>query len=302
MDTTELAAMLDSWKLAMQSARRSPRTIEAYLRSVHLYLAWCESSGNSAGASPLDRQTLQRWVTHQLEEGAEPASARLRQQSVRLYATWLAEEGEIDEYPFHGLKPPKVDAKLVTRLTDDELKLMLKACSGKDLRDRRDEAMLRLLIETGVRAGELVALNTADVDLQRGLLVVRHGKGGKPRYVGFGAQTGAAIDRYIRQRRHHPRADSAALWLAQTVKQGRLTYHGLRGALRKRAALAGVANFHPHRLRHTFASRWLAGNGSEGGLMAVAGWNSRDMIDRYARSTAAERALAEARRLHLGDL
>jgi hypothetical protein len=55
-------------------------------------------------------------------------------------------------------------------------------------------------------------------------------------------------------------------------------------------------------LRHTACHRWLAAGGSEGGLMAVAGWARRDMLDRYAAATASERAAAEAKGLDLGDL
>lgn len=76
----------------------------------------------------------------------------------------------------------------------------------------------------------------------------------------------------------------------------------MHAALKYRAQLAGLTSFHPHLLRHTAASRWLAAGGSEGGLMAVAGWSTRDMIDRYTKSTAAERAAAEARGLGLGEL
>lgn len=72
---------------------------------------------------------------------------------------------EIDADPFLGIKQPKVNAKVVSVLSADEMKLMVKACAGKELRDRRDEAMVRLLAETGIRAGELLALNTPDVDL-----------------------------------------------------------------------------------------------------------------------------------------
>ena len=66
--------------------------------------------------------------------------------------------------------------------------------------------------------------------------------------------------------------------------------------------MAGLKGFHPHVLRHTAASRWLSAGGTEGGLMAIAGWSSRDMLDRYARATASERAAAEARTLGLGEL
>ncbi len=60
--------------------------------------------------------------------------------------------------------------------------------------------------------------------------------------------------------------------------------------------------FHPHKLRHTAAHRWLAAGGSESGLMAMAGWTRTDMLIRHTRATAAERAAAEAFRLDLGNL
>ena len=81
-----------------------------------------------------------------------------------------------------------------------------------------------------------------------------------------------------------------------------MEYYGLHSALKYRAQLAGLPKFHPHLLRHTAASRWLAAGGSEGGLMAVAGWSTRDMIDRYTSATASERAAAEARNLGLGEI
>lgn len=159
--------------------------------------------------------------------GAEPATARIRQQAVRRFAAWLAdpEVGEIDADPFPRMKPPRVDAKVVSVLSADDMKLIVKACTGKELRDRRDEAMLRLLAETGMRAGELLALNTHDVDLGQGVAVVRRGKGGKGRYVAFTPST-AAIDRYLRLRRHHQLASTPALWLAEAGGRDRLSYHG----------------------------------------------------------------------------
>ena len=78
-------------------------------------------------------------------------------------------------------------------------------------------------------------------------------------------------------------------------------YQGLRVSLPRRAEAAGLKGFHLHQMRHIAASRWLAAGGSEGGLMAVAGWSSREMLDRYTKATAADRAVAEARSLNLGD-
>ena len=116
----------------------------------------------------------------------------------------------------------------------------------------------------------------------------------------FGAITAASIDRYLRARRTHPQTTSTALWLGERGPS--FTYMALYRALQRRAQAAGVDRFHPHLLRHTAATRWLAAGGSEGGLMAVAGWRSREMLDRYVAATASERAAAEARGLNLGDL
>jgi integrase len=145
-----------------------------------------------------------------------------------------------------------------------------------------------------------VALAMADVDLVRGLLTVVRGKGGRGRVVPIGPQTVRALDRYLRTRKTHRLADDSALWVGDRGKG--FTYYALHKTLTWRASLAGVEGFHPHVLRHTAASRWLAAGGSEGGLMAVAGWTRRDMIDRYTRATASDRAADEARGLGLGDL
>jgi site-specific recombinase XerD len=301
MNTPDLRDLLDSWELSLRSERKSPATIDSYTRSVRYYLDWCDESRVN---TPLSRQTLQRWVTHILDSGFEAKTACIRQQAVRRFAHWLADPDidEIDSDPFLGLRPPKVDTKIVAALSADDLRLLLKACAGRRLDDRRDEAMIRLFIETGMRAAELLGLNTYDVNLGDGQLVIQRGKGGKGRVVAFSATTAAALDRYLRVRRRHRHASSAALWLTVTGREPRMSYAGLRKALLTRAQAAGIAGFHIHKLRHTFASRWLGAGGSEGGLMAAAGWTSRQMVDRYSRATASQRAMDESRRLGLGEL
>jgi integrase len=170
-----------------------------------------------------------------------------------------------------GIKPPKLDVEIVEPLTDDDLRALIKACSGLDpFRDRRDEAIIRVMLETGLRAGELVEMTISDTNLTAGEAIVRRGKGGKGRIIPLGAQSVRALDRYIRARRAHRLADTDALWLRDRGKA--FSYCGLHRTLRMRADVAGVVNFHPHRLRHTAAHRWPAAGGSEGGLMSVAGW------------------------------
>jgi len=292
----DLALLLPSWELHLRAERKSPQTVKTYGDGVRRYLAYCDNPG----LSTLDRTSLASFIVSLLDAGGEPATARSRHLAVRRFTTWLLEEEEIDHDPFVGLRPPKLDVRVVEPLSDDQLRALLRACAGTEFRDRRDEAVLRLMLETGSRAGEVVSMRLADVNVAEGRALVVRGKGGKGRAVPFGAQTAKALDRYIRLRRGHRLADTPALWLGERGKE--FSYDALHKSLGYRANLAGIDGFHPHRLRHTAAHRWLAAGGSEGGLMAVAGWTRPDMLLRYTRAQASERAAAEARGLNLGDL
>jgi len=182
----------------------------------------------------------------------------------------------------HG---PKQTQKLVTPLTDDELRALIGTCGGPahraddPLHHRRDEAIIRLMFETGIRIGETIAFQLDDVDLDAGRVTLRRGKGGRGRVIPIGATTSAALRAYLTLRAHHRCADSPELWLGE--RGTRFGYDGLSRALRRRAQLARIAGFHPHKLRHTAAHRWLAAGGSESGLMAIAGWTRTDMLIRY---------------------
>lgn len=123
------------------------------------------------------------------------------------------------------------------------------------------------MVETGLRAGEVVSMTVADIDLRDGVAVVGRGKGGKRRRVPFGPRTGRAVDRYVRLRQSYRLADTPTRWLGDRGKA--FSYYGLHAALKYRASLADLVGFHPHVLRHTAASRWLAAGGSEGGVCRI---------------------------------
>ena len=156
------------------------------------------------------------------------------------------------------------------------------------------------MFETAIRSGEVIDLQLDDLDLIGRLITIRRGKGGRGRVIPIGQATTEALLIYLDQRERHPLAHTPDLWLGNRGKQfGR---EGLMRSLRRRAQRAGVQGFWPHRLRHTAAHRWLAAGGSESGLMAIAGWTRTDMLVRYTRARASERAADEARQLNLGEL
>jgi integrase len=297
MTTAELADYLRSWETALKSERKSDQTVKIYGDGVRAYLRWCGENGVPA---ELDRATVTAFVAALLAGGASAATARSRQLAVRRMSAWMTEEGYIPADRLLGIRPPKLDTPNVPSLTGDQLAALIRACDGKTFLDRRDEAIVRLAVETAARAEEILGMTIPDVDLAHGTAVIQRGKDGRGRRVPFGPRTAQALDRYMRLRRSHRLAGTPALWLGDRGKD--LAYYGLRNALQRRATAAGIQGFHVHQLRHTAASRWLAAGGSEGGLMAVAGWRSRDMLDRYVADTAMRRAADESRTLNLGDL
>ena len=293
----DIESLIPSFQVELTSLGRSPATHSAYLLGIRAYQKWLAVNDHPR---VIDRRLVQAWIAHLVNSGLSANTAASRLAGLRQFSKWLAKEGEIPNDPLLGVNAPKAPIPLTPCLGEDELKALVKACQGTELRDRRDEALVRLLAETGLRAAECIGLHMTDVDIARGVVVVRHGKGNKARIVPFGTQTARALDRYIRNRRHHPAAEKTELWLAARNRSA-LTTAGLRLALGKRAKEAGISGFHPHVLRHTFASRWMGARGSENALMALAGWSDRTMLDRYGRAAAAARATNEARVLDLGN-
>jgi integrase len=161
-----------------------------------------------------------------------------------------------------------------------------------------------LFLDGGLRLSELAGLQVADVDLRDRIVFVA-GKasrrsGPRHRTVPLGVKAARALDRYLRERRRHPFADTLRLWLGS---RGRPTLDadGVKAMLKRRGADAGISDLHPHAFRHTWAHAFRAAGGNEGDLMLLGGWRSRAMLDRYGKAVAADRAAEAYRRLSLGD-
>jgi len=182
-------------------------------------------------------------------------------------------------------------------LTEEEITRLVKRLEGKGFEERRDNAIIRLMLDTGMRLSECAGIDVADVDLDRNTVVVL-GKGRRERVCPFGNKTSRAIDRYLVTRDGHNRSADAGLWLGP---KGKLTADGLYQMITRRGTEAGIVGLHPHRMRHAFAHMWLDAGASEGALMTLAGWRSRSMLARYAAAAAGQRAVREHQNLGLMD-
>jgi len=243
----ELTSLLDSWRLHLQASNLSPRTIRAYTDDGLLFAAFLAQQGMPTAVRSIHREHVEAFIVAELERTA-PASAATRYRSLQQLFGWLDDEGEIDASPMAKMRPPKIPEKPVPVLSDEEIRVLLADCSGKDFRNRRDAAIIRLFLDTGMRLEGMGGLRynaedpeLSDVDL-RSRVVRITAKGRRELVLPIGAKTARDLDRYLRVRAAHPHAADQWLWLG---KKGRLTPSGIYQMIKDRGKAVGLLDLHP---------------------------------------------------------
>ena len=294
-DPRSLEGLIGWWRNSLRAERKSPKTIRSYTDSAHLFAVFARDHLAIASAGDIDRRHVEAFIGDQLARH-KPTTAAVRYRSLQQFFRWLAEEDEIPRNPMANMRPPRMPEEPVPIISDGDLKLLLSYCAGKTFDQRRDRAIIRLFVDTGMRLGELTGIALDDIDWASEMVVVT-GKGDRKRAVPFGTKTVLDLNRYLRVRQEHRYADEPWLWLGQ---KGKMTESGIAQMIARHAEQAGL-KIHPHQFRHGFAHQWKEEGGSDEDLMRLMGWRSDQMLRRYGSALADERAIQARKRLTLGD-
>jgi site-specific recombinase XerD len=283
----------------MRADDASPQTLSSYRAASNIFHGWLCERHFPTDPALLEKGHVEEFLIWlRTERRAKPATMRARYSTLRRFFRWCIEEGEMEHSPMERMHGPKVEEPPPAVLTEDEQRQLLNACKGDAFEDRRDAAILRLMLDCGTRRGETAGIKLEDLDLD-GQVVKILGKGNRPGVAFFGLKTARDIDRYLRLRARHPRADLPALWLAQ---KGGLTGDGIHHLIQRRAALAGLErSVHPHLTRHSWANAMKSAGASDEDVMTLGRWRDAKIMRRYGASAAISRAQETHRRLSPGD-
>jgi site-specific recombinase XerD len=281
-----LLDLFPAFALTLQAAGRSPETVKSYRLAVNSLDSFLHRAGQPRCIQELRRAHVEAYIAELLRTRT-PGTAANRYRSLQQFFKWAAgTEKVIAASPMAEMRPPHVPEQTTPLISEGDIRALFAACAGATFEDRRDTAILALLVDTGMRRGELAGMRLGDLD--RALQLARVvGKGSRPRSCPYGKRTAVLLDRYLRIRAGHRLAHRAELWLGRVAP---LTASGIYQMLRERAKAAGLQHVHTHQFRHGFAHAYLAAGGQETDLLRLAGWKSRQMLSRYGAAAADERA------------
>ncbi len=299
-----LAELATSFARSLRAARKSPRTIEVYMRAILEYDRYATAEGMPRDVSRIKRSHVEQWMEFMDAKGNAPATVSVRHAGLRRFLAWCVEEGEVGTSPMVKVRPPAIPETLPIVLTDAQVDALVAACDGPTFRQRRDAALLLFMSDTGCRRSEVAGIRVDQIDQEHQVAIVT-GKGDKLREVLYSTRTVAAIDRYLRLRKKHRMSASPMLWLSGGPT-GVLSGDGIAETVARRSRMAGILRpdgrpLHPHLLRHHMADRSLRNGISEGDLAAQGGWvpGSTEMA-RYGRANRTERSHVAFRKM-FGD-
>jgi integrase/recombinase XerC len=263
---------VDTFVVHLRDERNlSANTVAGYQRDVVQFFRFA-ARGRVVDPRQVDSLLLRRFLAQLSTRGLAVSSIARKAAALRACFRLLARRGLVDTDPAAGLGSPRGPRRLPSVLKQRQVETLLSRPQPLDPAGLRDRAILELLYATGMRVGELCALELGDVDLASDSVRV-HGKGGRQRVVPFGEPARAALLEYLVEGRRRMLPDRAgrggpigrggssatpALFFNRRAKP--MTPRDVRGMMQRYRAGSGVpSDTSPHTLRHSFATHLLEG-------------------------------------------
>jgi len=236
-------------------------TVGAYGRDLTKLLRFIQGDEEDASmpaVSDISPDILREHLRLMSKRGQSSRSVARSLSSIRSFFRFLGDEDLRADDPTETIKAPKIGRSLPSDASEHELVRLLNEPDVSTLRGLRDRAMLSLTYAAGLRVTELLSLSLGDLDRRKGI-VAPLGKGQKRRVVPVGELTLGHIDDYLNARSEHAKqSNSTILFCGPSGKElSRTAFWKLVKAYGRAAGLRD--DFHPHSLRHSFASHLLAG-------------------------------------------
>jgi integrase/recombinase XerC len=236
----------------------SPYTVRNYTTDLSGFFNFLKTKGISS-LQEVDKHVLRDYLSHLMEEGIVKASIARKLSAIRSFYRYLLREGMITTSPVASTSSPKLDKRLPSFLTPEEMVRLLEAPGLSTPQGLRDRGLIELLYASGLRVSELVNLDMERVNFDTNEIRV-WGKGSKERMVLMGKPAADALRTYLSQGRPKLLGDKRSSALFVNRYGGRLIARRVQRLLQKYASLAGInKRVYPHLLRHTFATHLLDG-------------------------------------------
>ncbi|HEX6022201.1 MAG TPA: tyrosine recombinase XerC [Solirubrobacter sp.] len=294
------AAVSEPWRAALRTfdadlQRRgaADRTRRAYGTDAAELAAW--ATANQLTPQNVDYKALRRWAARLSQRGAAPRTMARKLASVRSLFRSLLEHGQIAANPADLLPAPKLPHSLPKTLKPEDISRLLEKIPAATPLEMRDRALFELAYSSGLRAEELVDLDTSSIEFDSEQVRVE-GKGAKTRFVPVGEPALRSIAAYLERGR--PVLQSAepdpALFLSKSGR--RLSTSDVRRRLRVWARHAAThTGVHPHALRHSFATHLLEGGADLRAIQEMLGHASISTTQVYTRVESARLRAAYAK-------
>lgn len=281
--TLNLSAVRDEYLLNCQIGGKAKGTLDIYSHVTRLFL---EYLGDDPEITPTRIRGFLLWLSEVRHQN--PTTININCRALRTFVRWLAREGYLTDDPMRDIKTPKVPSKFPNVLSDDELRKMLAIAR----RDPRDNAILLLMLDTGVRAAELCGLSLDDLCLGTRTARVL-GKGGEEGTIFFSVVTARALAKWLSVR---PEVLFDYPLFISAKRKERLTPHGLLEIVQRLARQAGVnKRVGCHTIRHSFATVYIRNGGDAHTLQHLLGHSTLVMAMRYVDLVGRDPAEAHQR-------